>query len=374
MLATVDHQSLMYFEDVPEDFLRFDYSDSKFPPAPGVIEAIREAASSVNFYPRDPSARLLRKKLAEIYHLDPDWFLVTNGLDEAIDLITRAFVAAGKEIIIPIPTFSMFQTAGEWAKARIVSIPCMKGRKYCFNPKEILQAVTKKTNLIWICNPNNPTGDIISTESIVDVLENADSTMVAVDECYFEFALRTALPFVEKKRNLLVLRSFSKGYCLAGMRIGFICAHPEVVKKIGEMKQTFSVNVLAQKAAIACLGEPDYYKKVRSELKKERDFLAHKLSKFPGVKVHRSKTNFLLIDIEKSGHDSREIFEKLWRRKMVVLPDYHPEFVGLGKNFLRITVSNRKENERLLSALKAIIILKKSESDYFECQNSRKVS
>ncbi len=336
-------------KEVPQSFLRFDLSVVKYSPSPRVIKALKDYLDKVNFYPPG-NWEALTRKIGQVNHVSKENVLLTNGLDEAIDLITRTFVEPNEKVLISTPTFSQYEVAAlrQRAKPRKISFLNKNG---FFIDEDVLirRAAEGKVKVIWICNPNNPTGPLTPRKSILEIFRGADC-LVAVDECYYEFCGETVADLIEKYKNLIVLRSFSKSYSLAGLRIGYIIANREIIKVLSKMRQPASVNLLAQIAALNALQDPKYYEEIRREIVREREKLTASLRDL-GLKVFDSKTNFVLVKTS----EAKKLFKELWKGRIAVLPGWNPEFSDLGENYLRITVGLPEENTTLLNTLNNII-------------------
>jgi histidinol-phosphate aminotransferase len=336
-------------------FLRMDLSESRLPPSPKVIEAIRSVAGRVNEYP-DPSSLNLRKVLAEYNNVNPSNIIVGNGSDEIIDLISRAFLDKGDKIITFIPTFSQYAWSAEILGAHTVEIPSLSDREYVIRPEKLLDKISPTTKIIWICNPNNPTGNIIPQDCIKQILDSVGrSVIVAVDECYFEFSGQTSLNLLDKFENMIIVRSLSKTFCLAGLRVGYTISNTDIIKNIWKVKQPFNVNLIAQVAAVAALKDIEYYKDMWLKLAEERKYAIEKLREIEGVEILPSTTNFLLLNIGKCAKDPKKIYAKLVQKKISVLPGWSQEFSGLDEFFLRVLISTREDNDKFIEGFKNII-------------------
>ncbi len=337
------------FQEVPEDFIRMDLAIIKYPPAPAVKEALETSLNSINEYP--PSNwHLLAKKIAMLNNINIENVLLTNGLDEAIDLITRTFIDPGSKVIIPTPTFSQFEIAALRQEAIPVKHNFLTNYGYKFDESKVIETIHKENvQLVWICNPNNPTG-IVEREKIKKIAEE-NECLIAVDECYYEFYGQTIMDLVVEFENLCVLRSFSKSYGLAGLRIGYIVGNSELISQLQKIRQPVSVNLLAQVAALAALESPGYYKELWKQIILEKEKLCSQLMAFD-LEILPSETNCILIKTLKA----KEIFQKLWNKKILVFGGWETaEFSDLGKNFLRITVGSPEDNALLLDNLKKIL-------------------
>ena len=329
-----------------QSFLRMDISESRYPPSPEVIESVRSAAERVNEYP-DFHSQKLRKALAEYNKVYPHSIVVGNGSDEIIDMISRAFLEKEDEILIFVPTYCRYEISAKIVGARVVKIPSFAGRSYVLNPEKALSRVSSKTRLIWVCNPNNPTGNLVPEEHILQLLDNSNA-IVVVDECYFETSRQTSLSLLRKYRKLVIVRSLSKTFCLAGLRVGYAISNKRLIEKIQSVKQGFNVNLLAQVGAIAALKQLDYYNRMWMKLSTERERMARGLSRIGGVEILPSVTNFLFVNLSKSSKDPKKVYDELVRKRITVLPGWSREFSGRNKSYLRVLVSTREDNNTFM--------------------------
>lgn len=330
--------------------LYLDFASFKFPPSPRVIEVLKQNLHRINEYP-DQNYLKLKKKLAQVYKLDNRNILIGNGLDEVIDLITRAFVKEGEEVIIPIPTFSQFEQAALRINAKVVAVSCMKER-YEIDAQEILNHVTKHTRLIWICSPNNPTGDIIPKETIWKVSSGVHIPVV-IDNALGDFS-DYPVDNLKGLHNTIFLRTFSKGYCLAGLRVGYAVANTEYIAKIEAVKQIFNVNSLGVEAALAALEDQEYYNSLWAEFKNEKRRVLTQLEEIKVDIAGISQSNFILLDF-KSEKRSRDVYGKLLQEGIKVFPGWDEEFSGLSGRFLRVVVGNNEQNDIFLASLRKIL-------------------
>lgn len=326
--------------------LYLDFASFKFPPSSRVIEVLKQNLPTINEYP-DQSNLKLKKKLAQIYKLDTRNILIGNGLDEVIDLITRTFVREGEEVIIPIPTFSQFEQAAVRINARVVAVDCMR-ECYEIEAEEILKHVTKQTRLIWICSPNNPTGDSTPMAVIRKIAGRVDIPVV-IDNALGDFS-DESVDDLAAAENIIILRTFSKGYCLAGLRIGYALAGSQYIARIGDMKQIFNVNSLGAEAAMAALEDQEYYLGLWAEFKNEKRRVLRQLEEI-GVDIGGiSQSNFILLDFGTEKR-SRFVYARLLQEEIKVFPGWDEEFSGLSGRFLRVVVGNKEQNDIFLTAL-----------------------
>lgn len=339
------------FSNIPKDYLRMDLSILRYPLHDSVIEAIKNNLDKINFYPETNRNDLLQAiiKYVGSENVCRENVLLTNGLDEAIDLITRNFLREGEKTLIPTPTFSQFESAALRQRSIPININFLKDGKFEIDGNIILNSIKKEgIKLVWICNPNNPTANYTDNSEIIKILQSGVATVV--DECYFEFCKKTIIDKIEEYPNLIVLRSFSKSFGLAGLRIGYIVANEKTIDNLLNLRQPASVNFLAQIAAAESLKRVDYYQKVWNSVELERGNMIQKLREL-GFKVLDSETNFILLNMRNGDFD-----KFLWEKKKIyVLSGSSDEFSDLPKNYIRINMGLPEENEKLIKAAEEFV-------------------
>jgi histidinol-phosphate aminotransferase len=329
-----------------ERVYKLSFNENPYGPSPAAVRAVQEAAASMHRYP-DSYGRALCQELADFYRLSPEQILLANGADEIINLVALAFLDPGDEVIIPSPTFGSYAAAAHLAGAVPVTVPL---NDYHIDLEKVAAAVTEKTKLIFICNPNNPTGTAFPASELLPFLRRLpERVLVAVDEAYNEYtddpAGYTAIPFLGAEPRLLVMRTFSKIYGLAAARVGYLLADAGLVARVHRVRPPFNAGVLGQAAALAAFRDRTYVETMRRYNREQRQWLTEQLSAC-GWKVVPSQSNFLLVD---TGEDGRGVFDYLVERGIIVRP-------GHGFNLptcLRITVGRPEENRALVEALMA---------------------
>ena len=295
-------------------------------------------------YPK-PMADGLRKALAEYTGQAPEDIICGNGGDEMITYLLGTFLNPGDQILVHTPTFDMYELGAETLGARAIKVRDLAG--YRRDKEGILEAVKKyQPKITVICNPNNPTGDLLPASFIEEVLKAADN-LVFVDEAYMEFAQKeSVLPLIKKYPNLVVLRTLSKAFGLAGMRCGYLAADKEIIDAIGKIKAPYNLNAFTQLFAPIVLKHREEILRVRDDIVKERNRLFDELVKIPGLTVYPSCTNFLLVQVE-SKHE--EIFKAL-KAKDILVKIYRNS--GELPNAYRITVTTRDVDDALLEVFR----------------------
>jgi histidinol-phosphate aminotransferase len=300
-----------------------------------------------NRYP-DPLQRDLKKKITKIKNTGADNIFLGNGSDEPIDLLIRAFCEPGIDNIISInPTYGMYQVAADVNNVEVKKVSLTEN--FDIIADELLKAANENTKLIFLCSPNNPTGNCLNPEEIQKVLENFEG-IVIIDEAYIDFAPgKSFLPKLENFPNLVILQTFSKAWGMAGIRLGMAFASFEIVKILNRIKYPYNLNILTQKKALELVDRTDDVRKWVKLLIAERRKMAELLNDFPFVvKVFPSDANFLLVKM----HDATGIYNYLVEKGIVVR---NRSKIHLCDDSLRITIGSSNENEILLQAFKDLI-------------------
>ncbi len=300
-----------------------------------------------NRYP-DPLQRLLKKKVANIKGVHTDQLFLGNGSDEPIDLLIRAFCEPGTDNIITIdPTYGMYQVAAGINNIQVKKVPLTED--FELDVKRILSAVDKNSKLLYLCSPNNPTGNILNGDDIKDIIK-AFKGIVVLDEAYIDFAPgRSLLPELKSFQNLVILQTFSKAWGMAGLRLGMAFASPEIISVLTKIKYPYNLNILVQQKIMELLGNKGKVARWVRLIINERNKMVEMLKNFPFViKVYPSDANFLLVKM----HDARGIYSYLMERGIIVRDRTK---VHMCEGSLRITIGSAHENEILIKALNELI-------------------
>ncbi len=328
------------------DAVKLASNESPFPPHPDVIEAITRAASEVNRYP-DPDARALRRALADHHETDPARIAISNGSCEILLAASLALCEPGDEILYAWPSFSIYPHLPALSGAREVRVPLAEG--YVHDLGAMLEEVTAATQLLIVCNPNNPTGTHLPAERIGAFVESVPSrTTIILDEAYVEYQTHddpdATVDLVAKHPNVVLLRTFSKCHGLAGLRVGYAVCSPQFRAAVDAVRQPFSVNAVAQAAATEAIRhQDDVADRVEKNLV-ERVFVEEALHEL-GFTTADSQTNFAWIDL--GDLDEGEVVAALTRAGVAVRPGAP---LG-GPGCLRVSYGTRAENERFLAAM-----------------------
>jgi histidinol-phosphate aminotransferase len=300
-----------------------------------------------NRYP-DPQQRLLKKKVAAIKGVQKEQIFLGNGSDEAIDLIFRAFCEPGEDNIVTInPTYGMYQVAAGINNIEVKKVPLTGS----FEPDAslILSEADDKTRIIFLCSPNNPTGNCFNKDEMLKIIKSFEG-LVVLDEAYIDFAPgRSLLPDLNSYPNLVILQTFSKAWGMAGIRLGMAFASPDIISVLSKIKYPYNLNVLTQTKAMELLNDKKQLAKWVKVIIAERDKMAELLQQLPFVvKVYPSDANFLLVKM----HDANGIHNYLMERGIIVRDRSKAH---LCEGSLRITIGSTSENEILIKALKDLI-------------------
>jgi len=302
--------------------------------------------TKVNRYP-DPYQRELKKKIAELKEVSIDQIFLGNGSDEAIDLIFRIFCEPGVDNIATVePTYGMYQVSAD-----INNIPVTRASltsDFTLDSNEVLTKISENTKIIFLCSPNNPSGNDLEASQINTIIENFKG-IVVVDEAYIDFAEQPSFTKrLNDYQNLIVLQTFSKAWGMAGLRLGMAFASPQIIKLFNKVKPPYNVNTLTQQYAIEALSNVNEVTEKIRTLIKERTRLTDELEQLKIVKrVFPSAANFLLVRFENAS----EVFNYLTDLNIIVRDRSK---VRYGDNCLRITIGTEKENTELLNALKKL--------------------
>jgi histidinol-phosphate aminotransferase len=322
--------------------IKLDGNENPYGCSPKVYQALATYPYYHN-YP-DPEQRELRKALEEYTGLGRQHIVCGMGSDELIDLILRLFLKPGDEVINCPPTFGMYPFSTDICGGRVVDVP--RTEDFALNMAGIKKALTKKTKVIFVASPNNPTGNTTPEREIMDLVDTGE--IVVVDEAYFEFSDVTAANLVPSYPNLIVLRTFSKWAGLAGLRIGYGFFPVEIADYLMKIKQPYNANAAAQAAVLASLADIEYLRANVAKIVMERGRLFGKLKGLGWLRPYPSSGNFILCSLPKG--EAKEIWQQL--RKKGIFVRYF-DAPGL-KDCLRISVGRPEDTDALIEALKSL--------------------
>ncbi len=313
-------------------------------PSPKAVQAIQSAVEKLNRYP-DGSGHDLIQKISELFDVSPKNVVLGNGSDEIIGMLTCALLRRGDEAILPKPSFLMYEIMVRCADATPVFVPL---KSLSIDLHSMQERITPRTRMIFLCNPNNPTGTIISRKDFDSFLKKIPpEVVVIVDEAYIEFVRDQncvrSIEYIGKDRPVVTLRTFSKAYGLAGLRIGYGIMSEEIASLLNKVRQPFNANSLAQIGARAALEDNAFLEKVLTLVHNGLDFLYDSLDR-EGVKSFPTQANFFLIDVEKNAD---EVFENMLRHGVIIR-----SMTSYGyPSYIRINVGLHEENVRFMETL-----------------------
>ena len=328
-----------------EEVFKLASNENPLGPPASAVEAVRIAALKANIYP-DGYAYDLRMALSERYNLKPYNFIFGAGANEIIKLLSLTYLSPGDEIIVPKPSFSEYDRLATLCGATCKAVPLTHG--YRLDLPAMAAAISTRTRFLYICCPNNPTGTVVDRRELLKMLHRiGPEIMVIMDEAYFEFIDDPEAPngveFFREFPNIVVMRTFSKAYGLAGLRVGYAVAQKEIADAINRVREPFNVNALALAAALAALQDKEYLKKSVHYNRVEREFMTAELRK-AGYAVVDSQANFILVEV---GQNCRKVFDGLQRRGVITRP---ADIFGYPTK-LRVSIGLHEENKAFLDAL-----------------------
>ena len=315
-----------------------------------IIEEILRKTKNLE-YSRYPNANSV--KLSEIvssfWGLTRDNIVIGNGSDELIDYLIKAFSQKGRRIITTAPSFAMYKIYSIINGSNFVQIPLSQSN-FSLNEDKVLEEAKKEdSSIVFIAYPNAPTGNYFAEGKIIKIIEES-GCLVVVDEAYYEFGEKTFVPLISQYDNLVILRTFSKAYSLASLRVGYLLSNPEIINEVRKVKSPFNVNTFSQLAAQAVFENKEILKDSIEKIIKERERLINRINELPSFKAHPSRTNFVLVEVG-SKENTDLVYNNLLKQGILVQTVSDPAF-STSRYFLRITVGNKKENEILIKGLK----------------------
>ncbi|MBI1884440.1 MAG: histidinol-phosphate transaminase [Chlamydiae bacterium] len=322
-------------------FIKLNTNENPYPPSEKVLNALKEAVNArVRLYP-DPVADELRMELAKAFRFPKDWIMVGNGSDEILNLAMRAGVEKNDKVLITEPTYILYEVLAQMQEAKIIRLELDED----FNlPKQV---DTRGIKMTFISNPNAPTGALFGREQLRKICR-ASKGIVLIDEAYADFAKENCLDFVREFKNVIVTRTLSKSYSLAGLRIGFAIARPQVIETLMKLKDSYNVNRLSQVAGIAAIRDRGVMKRTVQQIIRDREFLIQHLERLD-FSVIPSQTNFIFV--KHARYDAFKLLKELERKKILVRFFNRPRL----KEYLRISIGRNQEMIKLVRELERIL-------------------
>ena len=317
-------------------------------PSPKAVEAIKEVLADLHRYP-DGNSHNLRQRLGEKLQVARNNIVVGNGSNEIIELLARTFLRPGDEVIMPDPSFLMYEIMVQAGGGRPVKVPL---KDMVVDLEGMAESVSQDTRMIVVNNPNNPTGTIVSKDGFENFLDRTPAeVIVVVDEAYIEFVRDKMCPigidYLDGGKMVVTLRTFSKAYGLAGLRVGYGVMKEDMAEFINRVRQPFNTNMVAQVGALAALDDDFFFQRTIRMVHEELDFLYEKINEM-GLRYFPTETNFFLIDVQQ---DAKRVFERMLRRGVIVRA-----MTAYGyPTCIRVNVGLSGENRRFVEALKAVL-------------------
>ncbi|MGB9792762.1 MAG: threonine-phosphate decarboxylase CobD [Thermacetogeniaceae bacterium] len=338
----------------PEEFLDFSVNINPLGPPPGISRVFEEGMRLATVYP-DPYCERLQEKAAAVLGIRPDEVIFANGAVELIYLVLQAL--RPRDVLIPGPTFREYEIAARACGARIRHLRLSPLKGFVPSLREMIRA-SEGADLVFLCNPNNPTGNLIPQSVLHPFLDFCleEGVFVVVDESFLYFhpdwEELTCIRMAAERRNLLVLHSLTKFYAIPGLRVGCGVGHREAISFLNRYLPPWRVNAIAQEAVAVALGQREYAERARSFVLEERGFLEARLRQFPQITVFPSEANYLLLRLE-GGMTGTLLADRLARRGIVVRDCSN--FAFLDARYIRVAVKDRPSNERLLRELRLLL-------------------
>jgi len=330
------------------EIIRMMSNENLLAPSENVLQAIVDAARLGNLYPG--SGPELRKKLGEAAGLTCEHVVLGNGSTDVINFVAHTFVAPGDEVVISVPTFPMYEARVKVTGGMVIQVPMKPD--FTWDMEAILKAVTPKTKLIFICSPNNPTGNQFPLAYLERILALGIPTFF--DEAYYELEneVMTRAPMIRQHPYMMVNRTFSKAFGLAGLRIGYILCDPALASYFNRVRFPWNVSQIAIAAALAAIQDMADQQRKRQNIIAGRNYIFTEINKFPGFKAFPSEGNFVLIDASTLGEDSLAIRDRMAEKGIFIRPmSGH----NMARGFIRITVGTPEQNRLFIQTFEEYI-------------------
>jgi histidinol-phosphate aminotransferase len=330
------------------DIIKLASNENALGPSPLALKAMRSSASQMHRYP-DGNAYHLKRALARKLGISPEMILPVNGSNEAIELLGHVFLGAGRGIVMSDHAFVVYALIARMCAASVVSVPM---KEYTHDLGAMLKAIRKETRLVFVANPNNPTSTMVNQAQIDRFVNKMPGHVVTCfDEAYVELLPPAMQPdtikHVKAGRQVAIIRTFSKTYGLAGLRVGYVVAPKECIELLERVRQPFNVNAMALAAAVAALEDDAYLAKTRRMIREGLAYFENEFDRM-GLPFVPAVANFMLVEV---GNNCR-VFEKMMRKGVIVRP---MDVYGFPSH-VRITVGTRNENEKCIRALEAVML------------------
>lgn len=316
-------------------------------PSPLAVEAIKKTCGQINLYP-DGGGFYLKERLSGLLNVSPKNIILGNGSNEIIEILVRTFLGVGDQAVMADQAFIVYSLITQAAGGEVIAVPL---KDYTHDLEAMGQAVTAKTHLLFIANPNNPTGTAVGVSALKKLLEGfPKDVLVVLDEAYCEYVGRDDYPdsvkLLDGHKNIVILRTFSKIYGLAGVRVGYGIASEEVIDYMNRVRQPFNVNSLAQAAALAALSDEGHVRKSIESNNLGKKYLYASFEEM-GLSYVRTEGNFILVEVGNGA----DVYNQLLKEGVIVRPMAGYKF----PSHIRVTIGKKGENERFIASLKKVL-------------------
>ena len=326
------------------EIIKLASNENPLGPSPAALAAMQMVLANLHLYP-DGNAFYLKQKLSEKLGITPNNLILGNGSNEIIEFVGHAYFAPGVDVVVSQFCFAIYPLVAKMMGANIITVPA---ENHGHDLPAMLNAITPRTRVMFVANPNNPTGTLAAREEVIRLVnEVPDQVLLVMDEAYIEFLQEPLdlVPLVRlgTRQNLLMMRTFSKIFGLAGLRLGYGIGHPDLIAALEKIRQPFNINSIAQAAALAALEDAEHMRKTRENNMRGLEFLSRKLREL-NLEYVPSAANFVLVRVG----EGQRVFEAMQRQGVIVRPmgGYQlPEWI-------RISVGTPKENERCIESLR----------------------
>ena len=326
------------------EIIKLASNENPLGPSPAALAAMQMVLANLHLYP-DGNAFYLKQKLSEKLGITPNNLILGNGSNEIIEFVGHAYFAPGVDVVVSQFCFAIYPLVAKMMGANIITVPA---KNHGHDLPAMLNAITPRTRVMFVANPNNPTGTLAAREEVIRLVnEVPDQVLLVMDEAYIEFLQEPLdlVPLVRlgTRQNLLMMRTFSKIFGLAGLRLGYGIGHPDLIAALEKIRQPFNINSIAQAAALAALEDAEHMRKTRENNMRGLEFLSRKLREL-NLEYVPSAANFVLVRVG----EGQRVFEAMQRQGVIVRPmgGYQlPEWI-------RISVGTPKENERCIESLR----------------------
>lgn len=331
-----------------DEVIKLASNENPFGCSPHIKQAIISEIENMSLYP-DGAAVELTNRLCDYIGVEPNQLILGAGSDDVILMLSRAYFVAGDETIMASHTFSQYKHNAEIEGAVCIEVPLKDGTH---DLDAMLDRVTDRTKIVWICNPNNPTGTIVNHDQVKQFMEQVPShVLVVLDEAYAEYIVSEVYPksldLLKQYNNLIILRTFSKIYGLASLRIGYGIGHPDVIHTINQVREPFNTTRMAQRAAMAAISDQSFISYCREENAKGIEYMTSEFKRM-GLSYYPAYGNFIMVDVNRPAEI---VFKQLLSKGIIVRGGHQLDF----PTSLRVTVGSQKQNEKFIHTLEQIL-------------------